>query len=189
MGHAGGEVGFLQFYGHRHLDLGGTDELYVYAVFCQRREELGCHAAMASHANTHDGHLGDAVVRVHFPRAHFFQEGLHGLFGAVGIVQWHGKGQVRYATAPYVLDDHVHIYVGIGQRLKHLGGCPGPIGQLRDNDLYLVLVERDTAYDDIFHGGDFFFHDCSGIIVKATAHFKYYAKLLGKFHRAGLHDL
>src|SRR5690606_27963992 len=99
------------------------------------------------------------------------------------------KGKIGHTVATHVLDDHVHVDVGVGQGLEQLRCCAGLVWQPHHNDLYLILVERYAAHDHIFHGSNFLFHNRTLVIVHTAAHFENDSVLFGELNTAGLHDL
>ena len=101
----------------------------------------------------------------------------------------HRERQVGHALAADVLHDHVDDDVRVGQGAEHAGGRARLVGDVADDDLGLVLVDGHAADDDLFHVGDFFFHEGSWVVVEGRADFENDAVFLGEFHRARLHHL
>jgi hypothetical protein len=117
------------------------------------------------------------------------EHGFQGLDGPGRLGLGHREGQVRHPAAAHVLDDHVDVDVRVGEPAEHLRRGSGLVDDVADDDLGLVLVGGDAADDDLFHVGDFFFHDGSWIVVERGADFKDDAVLLREFDRARLHHL
>ncbi len=57
-----------------------------------------------------------------------------------------------------VLDDHVDVHVGVGQRREDVGRHAGFVGHAAHGDLGLVGGVGHAADDGLFHGNIFFFH-------------------------------
>jgi hypothetical protein len=117
------------------------------------------------------------------PAADLGEDGLEGLDGR-GVGLRDREREVGDAVAADVLDDHVDDDVRVGQAAEHLRGGARLVEDVADDDLGLVLVGGDAADDDLFHVGDFFFHEGSWIVVERGADFKDDAVLLGELDRA-----
>ena len=111
----------------------------------------------------------------------------HGFFGAKDILSRYGECHIRLTIAAKVLYDHIDTDTRCAEHLKELGGCTGAVWQIADHDLSLVFIECDAADDDIFHGGGFFFHNGTWVVVETGTDFKNDVELLRKFDGAVLH--
>ena len=65
-----------------------------------------------------------------------------------------GEGDVGLAVLDLgdVLQHHVDVDVGVGDRAEHLGGVARNVGQPDDGHLGLAAVVRDSGQDGVFHG-------------------------------------
>ena len=130
-------------------------------------EERRGHAAVRLHADADDGQLGDVVVDGHLAAAELARARARAPCTApVRVGLRHGEREVGHAVAADVLDDHVDDDVRVGQRAEDLRRGARLVGDVADDDLGLVLVHGDAADDDLFHVGDFFFHDGSWVVVE-----------------------
>jgi hypothetical protein len=172
----------------RDLDLRRADQLEVDARLGQRIEQRRGHAAVGAHADTDDRQLRDAVVEFD-GAADFLEDGCEAFLHLGNLGERHRESQVRDAAATDVLHNHVDVDIRIGQRTEDLGRGAGLVGDAADDDLGLVLVHGDAADHDLFHVGDFLFHDGSWVVVERGADFKDDAVLRGELDRARLHDL
>jgi len=147
---------------------------------------------MAAHAHAHDGKFANLFIGDHLAEADFVLQPVNHLAGLEQIGLVHGEGNIGGwggQVVAGVLDDHVHIDVGVGDGFENQRGHPGPVGHLHQGEFGLVFVERNAADDDAFHAGGFFFHKGSWVVIEAGADFKNDAEFFGEFDRAGLHDL
>ena len=73
---------------------------------------------------------------------------------------------MRLAVLGNVLDDHVDIDVGLGQRPEDAGGDARPVGDAAQRDLRLVLGVGDTGDDLLFHDFILVANERSGRVEK-----------------------
>ena len=125
---------------------------------------------MALHANADDTDLGDLGVRDQPVIADLFPLVLQHVGCTGEVCLRHGEGDVGLAlVATDVLDDHVDIDIGFGQRTKDVCNRARTVGDAGQGDLGLILVGGDTGDQLAFHVGflQFFVgHDqCTGDAV------------------------
>ena len=85
--------------------------------------------------------------------------------------------------------NHVQIDFRLCQGAQNPGRIADFVRNAGDGEAGLVAVDGDAADDDGFHGGSFFLHDGTGVIVHGVANFKDDAEFFGEFHGARLHHL
>ena len=113
---------------------------------------------MAFHADPDDADLGDVVVREDAEEADLALLGLEHREAAREIGARDGKGNVCLAfVLGDVLDDHVDVDAGGGQRPEDMRDRAGLVGHPGQGDLGLVLVVRDAGDQLAFHIVSFHF--------------------------------
>ena len=134
---------------------------------------------MAAHADADDAELCDAALGAQGGFfAQFREFGLQGGFRLGEVCTAEGEGDVRDAVKADVLHDHVDGDVRGGDGTENGGADAGAVGHIVDGDLGLIAFEADAAHDDGLHAGGFFFHEGSGVVVHAVAHFKAHTKFV-----------
>jgi hypothetical protein len=69
----------------------------------------------------------------------------------------HGEGHVRLGLVlAVVLDNHVDVDAGIGERAEDAGDRAGLVRHAGHDDLRLVLVDSDTGDELTFHVASFY---------------------------------
>ena len=99
-------------------------------------------------------HLADVVVVEHLGEADLvLQRGQLLHRGRPGVPRA-GEGDVGLAVLDLgdVLQHHVDVDVGFGDRAKNLGGVARYVGQADDGHFRLAAVVRDSGQDGVFHG-------------------------------------
>ncbi|SPA14560.1 conserved hypothetical protein [Cupriavidus taiwanensis] len=186
---------------HRDLDFRGGDHLDVDALFRQRAEHLAGDADVRAHAHAHHRHLRHLGVARHAAgadvRLHaIVQDGQRALV----LAARHGEGEVGLAVDGLVLDDHVDVDIGVGDRAQDLVGDAGLVGHAQDGDLGFVAGKGDAGDDSGFHGGVFFLKSDQRARVhfllerhkrvgQRRQHAGLDAVLAGELHRADLQHL
>src|SRR5690606_4746929 len=154
--HAHSQLEILFIDHDRDLDFRSRDHLDIDALFRQRAEHLAGDARMRAHANADGGHLADLLVADHGARTDML---LHRLFedllGAKIFAAIHGEGEVGRPVMADVLDDHVDIDIGVGDRAENLVGDTGLVGHAQHSQLGLVTIEGNAGNDWLFHRGIF----------------------------------
>ena len=174
---------------HGDLDLRRADQLDVHAGFGERLKERRGDAAVRLHADAHDREFRDVLVHGYASPPTSFSAGSSAFTALAFSVS--GTVNVRFATParPTFCTIMSTLMCAFASALKTLRGRAGLVGDVADDDLGLVLVDGDAADDDLFHVGDFLFHDGSWVVVKGGADFENDVVLGRKFDRARLHDL
>ncbi len=147
---------------------------------------------MRAHAHAHHRNFRDRLIALHGRVADFVLEIGDHLPRARQIRCIGGKRNIRRRRGRAVADvlhNHIHIHRRLRQRREHPRRVARFIRHRRHGHLCLIAIQRHAAHDDRFHTVCFFHHDCSRIVVKTRAHFKFYIKLFGEFHRPALHHL
>src|ERR1700719_4204765 len=134
------------------LDFRSCDGANIYTAFGEGPEGPGRDAGMAAHSDPDDrnlGHIGRAVEA----RIADLRSGVgYRVLGALEIGRRYRKGEVGGgAVRRYVLDDHVHVDVGVGQRAEDISRDARLVLDIADRNLRLVLGERDSGDDLLFH--------------------------------------
>jgi hypothetical protein len=73
------------------------------------------------------------------------------LLGLGEVAAIDGEGEVGGAVVADVLDDHVDVDVGVGDRAENLVGDARGIGHAEHGQLGFVAVESDAGDDRLFH--------------------------------------
>ena len=136
-------------------DLRGRDHPDVHAGLGDRGEELRGDTGVRAHAGTDQRDLADLVVVEQRVEADLGLERVErrhrGL--PVGARQREGDvGEVGRGGRD-VLDDHVEVDLGLGERVEDAGGLADLVGYADHGDLRLAPVVRDAGDDGCFHGG------------------------------------
>ena len=98
---------------------------------------------MAFHANAHDADLGDMAVGDYAVESDLFALVFEQRLRTRQIGLRYSKGHVGFALiAPDILNDHIDIDAGIGERLKDMRHRARLIRDAREDDLRLILVMR-----------------------------------------------
>src|SRR5712671_19449 len=136
----------------RKLDLRGRDSANIYAAVSERPKGLGGNAGVAAHSNPDDRDFRDVGCAIEALVADLRPRVGYRLLGALEIGSRHRKSQIgRSAVRRHVLNDHVHIDVGVGQRAENIGRDARFVRNIADRDLSLVLGKRDAGDDVLFH--------------------------------------
>ena len=96
-------------------------------------------------ADADDADLADVGVAHHFLRAHggcyrFAQQ----VKGALVVGLSYGEAEVRLPVLADVLDDDVHLDVGVGHWAQDAVGNAGRVGHTEHRDLGFAAVERNA---------------------------------------------
>src|SRR5437899_2308954 len=109
-------------------------------------------AVVAAHADADHRHLADIGIGHQRPVTELLLAVLEHLDGPLEIGLRHREGEVgRAAALGDVLDDHVDIDAGIGERPEDRRRHAGPVGHPRQGDLGLVAIVGDAADHFLFH--------------------------------------
>src|SRR5215831_13882119 len=136
----------------RKLDLRGRDGANIYAAVGEGPKGFSRDASVAAHSNPDNGDFRDIGCAVEALVADLRPCAGYRLLGAFEIGSRNRKSQIsRSAVRRYVLHDHVHIDVGVGQRAEDIGRDARLVGNIADRDLSLVLGKRDSGDDVLFH--------------------------------------
>ena len=172
------------------FDFAGGNHVDVDVLFGEGLEEFGGDAGVAFHADADDGEFADFFLVEGLGKADLGSEGVDEGLGLrqVGAVDGEGEVGGRFWSVADVLNDHVDVDGGLVKGLEDLGGDAGSVRNAEEGNFGLIFVEGDASDDDMFHVGGFFFHDGSGVVIKAGSDFKGDAEFLGEFNRSALHD-
>src|SRR2546423_14868293 len=160
--------GFGEVHDDRNLNLTGRDHIDVHTLPGERFKHFAGDAAVAFHSDAYDRELSDSVRGDHFAKADLLLQALDNLARLEQVRFIDGEREIsrRFAAAMAdVLDDHVHIDVGVANRAKNPGGDAGFVWYGHERYLGLIFVERDPAHDHAFHAFRFLFHDRSWILI------------------------
>lgn len=190
MGGAKGGFALGEGNDHGEFDFAGGNHVDVDVLLGEGLEEFGGDAGVAFHADADNGEFADFFLVEGLGEADLGGEGMDEGLGLrqVGAIDGEGKVGGRFWSVADVLDDHVDVDEGLVKGLEDLGGDSGSVGNAEESNFGLIFVEGDASDDDMFHVGGFFFHDGSGVVVKAGSDFKRDAEFLGEFNRSALHD-
>src|SRR5690554_339297 len=134
------------------LDLAGADHLDVDALFRQSAEHQAGYAHMATHADANDGHLADLVVRDDIGRAHGGADlRLEQVQRTGEVVAVYSEREVGGAGYRLVLQDHVYIDIGGGNRAKDGVSHARGVGDGQQGYFGFVTAEGDARYNGTFH--------------------------------------
>ena len=102
-----------------------------------------------------------------------------------------GKGEVGGAVCADVLDDHVDVDVGVGDRAENLVGDAGAVWHAQHGDLGFVAVERDAGNDRLFHVVFFLKSNQRALafFFEAGKHAQFHFVFAGELDRADLQHL
>ena len=107
---------------------------------------------MAFHAHADDADLGDLAVGDQAVEANVLALVLEQRLRAGEVGLRHGEGHVGLAlVAAHVLDDHVDIDAGRGERFEDMRHRAGLVGDAGEDHLGFVLVMRDAGHVLAFH--------------------------------------
>jgi hypothetical protein len=93
----------------------------------------------------HDRDLGHGRVGRQLPGGQFADERIERLLGGRQFDAWDRERQVGLAAVANVLDDHVDVDPGLGERVEDRAGDAGPVGDRDDRDLGDVPVVGEPA--------------------------------------------
>ena len=170
---------------HGQADRRGGDGHDVDVVVAQSLERARGDARRRLHARAHQRHLRDVLVDDELASADLGHDALHGLLGAGQIGPGSREGDVGEAGLGHILDDHVQVHVGSGQRPEHASGHVRRIGHLADGHLHFRRVAGDAGNDGFFHFvllldiGSLGLRECG---ARMDDHFPF----AGELHRAAL---
>ena len=191
MQHAHGEFKILLVDDDRDLDFGSRDHLQVDAFFGEAAEHLAGDARVRAHADADGGDLADLVVADDLARADVALDALKDAQRLVEFAAVHREGEIGGAVMADVLDDHVDVDVGVGDRAEDLVGDARTIGDAENGELGFVAVEGDAGDDRLFHGLVFLNSDqrAFAFVGEAGEHAQFDLVLAGEFDRADLQHL
>ena len=155
----------------------------------ERLEDLGGDARVRAHAGADDRDLADLTVGVDPRHA---QLGLRPASSAASaarrssVADREGDVGARPSVARLVLDDHVDVAVGVGQRGEDRGRRAGPVGDADQRDPRLVGGVGDGGDERVFHGLVFSEDKGTGAVVEAGAAVDPDAVVAGVLDRAQL---
>src|SRR6266446_841595 len=136
----------------RKLDLRGRDSANIYAAVSEGPKGFSRDASMAAHSNPDDRDFRDIGCAVEALVADLRPCVGYRILGALEIGSRNRKSQIsRSAVRRHVLNDHVHIDVGVGQRAENIGRDTRLVRNIADRYLRLVLGKRDSGDDVLFH--------------------------------------
>ena len=145
---------------------------------------------MGTHADADQGKLGQPRFRFHLDGG---AEGGHDRFkgglGAAQFVGGHRKGLADITVVGSIGQNHIQVDFRFCQSAQYLGRVADLVRNAGNGDAGLVAVNGNAADDDGFHGGGFFLHDCTGVVVHGVANFKDDTEFFGEFHGTRLHHL
>ena len=102
----------------------------------------------------------------------------------------HGEGDIGLAfTLGDILDDHVDIDIGIGQRPEDAGHHAGLVGHAHQRDLGFTLVGHDAGDQFLFHLVILVHHQRARRVGEARQHLHNHFFLHGQFDRPRLQHL
>ena len=126
-------------------DLGGRDHLDVHAGVGEGAEHARGVARRVVQAGADDRHLPDRRVRGQLARAELADDRLEDLLATSQVPARHGERQVGRAAVPDVLDDHVDVHAGLGERFEDRPGDARPVGDIDERHLRDVPVVGEAA--------------------------------------------
>ena len=140
---------------------------------------------MAAHPRSDDRHLPDPLVR---QDALAEDEAAEDLGGRREVLAPHGEREIRLVIRGdrLVLDDHVDVHLGLGERAEDAPGDPGLVANAGKRDAGLLLGVGHGGYEGALHGLGLSEDDCTGAILERAPAMDAYPVVAGVLHRAQL---
>src|SRR5215472_4067355 len=136
---------------YRNLDFRGGDHLDIDSLTGEHFEHPRGDAGVGSHTYAHNRYFRNLVLVAHAGRSDLCTDAPDQLEGAYQVVAVDREGHVGATISTGVLNDHVHHDVGRGDRTKNPGREARPIFDASDGDFALILIERHSGNEQIFH--------------------------------------
>ena len=101
-------------------------------------------AHVRTHAQAHDGDFAHRIIAAHFRRADAVFQAAEQFQSGLVVAARHGEREIGRTLVAHVLDNHVHVHIGIGHSAQDLIGDAGFVGNAAHVDAGLVFVEGDA---------------------------------------------
>ena len=146
---------------------------------------------MGPHADADDRDLGHGAVMGDVAILDFLLTRLDGGQRAGQFAPGAGEGEIGgLAVFRHVLNDHVHVHAGIGQRPEDGAGHARPVRHLVQGDLGFVAAVGDAGNGLLFHDVFLVAKQCAAHIGReGRKHAGRHPVQHGDFHRTGLQHL
>ena len=171
------------------LDRRGGDHLDVDPFVAEDLEDLGGDAGVRAHAGADDRDLADLLVGADLERD-VAERGDRVVRGRqVGAVDGEGEVGQLVAADRLVLDDHVDVDVGLGERGEDAAGDAGLVADAGQRHAGLLVGVGHGGYERLLHGlvlGD---DEGTGAVLEAAAAVDADAVVAGVLDRAQLQHL